>query len=79
VYRVEELVADKNGDALAKADKATAAPGTWGPAAGAEYLPGPKLLVVRQTKAGQDEVEELLKVLKVHAEDERRKEIQRGK
>jgi RNA polymerase sigma factor (sigma-70 family) len=80
VYAVPELAAEAGeGEALAKVVRATVAPQSWTGDAGIEYLPGPKLLVVRQTKAGQEEVEELLKVLKVHAESERRKETERGK
>jgi hypothetical protein len=68
VYPVGELAADApSGDALAKVVRATVDPKSWAGDAGVEYLPGSKLLVVRQTKAGQDQVEELLQVLKVHA------------
>jgi RNA polymerase sigma factor (sigma-70 family) len=66
VYPVAELAPDaQEGEALAKVVRATVEPGSWGVDAGVEYLPGRKVLVVRQTARGHDEVAELLQALQV--------------
>jgi hypothetical protein len=62
---VADLAADeKEGEALVKVVRVTVAPQSWGADAGVEYLPGKKLLVVRQTAAGHEEVGDLLRLLK---------------
>lgn len=68
VYPVEGLAgAEKEGEALAKVLRATVSPKSWGDDAGVEYLPGRKVLVVRQTDKGHLEVEELLQALQSQA------------
>ena len=68
VYAVGGLAADeKDGEALVRVLKAAVSPKSWGADAGVEYLPGRKVLVVRQTAAVQDEVAELLDQLKRQA------------
>jgi hypothetical protein len=64
VYPVADLAGDeKEGEALAKVVRATVEPKSWGTDAGVEYLPGRKVLVVRQTAQAHKEVAELLKLL----------------
>jgi hypothetical protein len=64
VYSVGELAADeKEGEALVKVVRATVEPKSWGVDAGVEYLPGRKILVVRQTENAHKEVAELLRLL----------------
>jgi hypothetical protein len=64
VYPVGDLAKDeKEGEALAKVLRATVEPKSWGTDAGVEYLPGRKVLVVRQTVKGHVEVAELLALL----------------
>jgi RNA polymerase sigma factor (sigma-70 family) len=64
VYSVGDLAGDeKEGEALAKVVRATVEPKSWGVDAGVEYLPGRKVLVVRQTENAHKEVAELLKLL----------------
>ena len=65
IYTVSDLAKDeKEGDALAKVVRATVEPKSWGADAGVEYLPGRKVLVVRQTAKAHDEVNELLVLLR---------------
>ncbi|QJW96848.1 RNA polymerase sigma factor [Frigoriglobus tundricola] len=65
VYTVGDLAGDeKEGEALAKVVRATVEPKSWGTDAGVEYLPGRKVLVVRQTAKAHDEVNELLVLLR---------------
>lgn len=64
VYPVSELAADeKEGEALAKVVRSTVDPKSWGTDAGVEFLPGRKVMVVRQTARGHEEVAELLRLL----------------
>ena len=65
VYTVGDLAGDeKEGEALAKVVRATVEPKSWAADAGVEYLPGRKVLVVRQTAKAHDEVNELLVLLR---------------
>ncbi|QJW93339.1 RNA polymerase sigma factor [Frigoriglobus tundricola] len=65
VYSVSELASDdKEGDALVKVLRAVVEPKSWGADAGVEYLPGRKVLVVRQTAEAHDQVSELLVLLR---------------
>jgi RNA polymerase sigma factor (sigma-70 family) len=64
VYPVGPLAGDeKEGEALAKVVRAVVEPKSWGADAGVEYLPGKKVLVVRQTNQGHKEVADLLELL----------------
>ena len=64
VYSVGDLASDeKEGEALAKVLRATVDPKSWGVDAGVEYLPGRKVLVVRQSVQGHEDVADLLKLL----------------
>ena len=54
---------EKEGEALAKVLRATVDPKSWGVDAGVEYLPGRKVLVVRQSVQGHEDVADLLKLL----------------
>ncbi len=65
VYSVAELaVDDKDGEALVKVLRGVVEPKSWGADAGAEYLPGRKVLIVRQTAEVHDQVNELLATLR---------------
>ncbi|QJW95768.1 RNA polymerase sigma factor [Frigoriglobus tundricola] len=60
-YDVDSLVRDdKEGEALIKVVRAVVEPKSWGADSGIEYLPGHKVLVVRQTDPVHKEVKELL-------------------
>jgi len=65
LYTVGDLVGnEKDGEALAKVVRATVDPKSWGVDAGVEYLPGRKVLVVRQTAKAHEEVNDLLVLLR---------------
>jgi RNA polymerase sigma factor (sigma-70 family) len=68
VYPVGDLAGnEKEGEALAKVLRAAVEPKSWGADAGVEYLPGRKVLVVRQTAKAHDEVAELLRMLQTQS------------
>ena len=65
IYSVAELAPDdKEGEALVKVVRAVVEPKSWGADAGVEYLPGRKVLVVRQTAEAHDQVDDLLAMLR---------------
>jgi hypothetical protein len=72
VYPVGDLAGDeKEGEALVKVLRAAVEPKSWEDA-GVEYLPGRKVLVVRQTAKAHDEVAELLKLLQTQTAPSKR-------
>jgi RNA polymerase sigma factor (sigma-70 family) len=65
VYQVSDLAADeKEGEALAKVLRATVAPKSWSGDCGVEFLPGRRVLVVRQTRIGHEETLKLIEILR---------------
>ena len=68
VYPVGDLAGnEKEGESLAKVLKATVEPKSWGADAGVEYLPSHKMLVVRQTEKGHEEVAKVLRMLRAQS------------
>jgi hypothetical protein len=73
VYPVGDLAGnEKEGEALVKVVRAVVEPKSWGTDAGVEYLPGRKVLAVRQTAKAHDEVVELLRSLKTQSAPEKK-------
>jgi hypothetical protein len=64
-YDVDGLVKDdKESESLIKVVRAVVEPKSWGADSGIEYLSSQKVLVVRQTDKGHEEVSELLTQLR---------------